>query len=250
LGFGRWFDTRSAAAASRRPELVDLFGLGIDGSVWNCWRTADQGGVDGSWAPVPQLVSPPKSARFGSAVAAVSRKLDLLDVFFFNTNQELANTWWSPVDTNWLGHVGSMTRGFKFAPASNILALVSPTDGERLDVFAADSANGLRWVQWRNSGAWQCVTVPTGGPIDPSLGVRGAWFGGQMHLIAGMRDGSLVHLSHPDGNFGTGWQLRGQLPSFRLLRPMGFAVAATESFLVVAAIVANQTLFWTGFDGA
>jgi hypothetical protein len=153
LGYGRWYDIRSFAAASRRKGLVDVFGVGIDGSVWTCWRSVDRPGVEGSWAPVPQLISASGSARHGSAIAAVSRKLDVLDVFFFNTNHEMATTWWSPGDMNWLAHSGPITHGFTFAPGSNIAAIVSPTDTERLDVFAVDWSNSVRWRLGRRHAA-------------------------------------------------------------------------------------------------
>lgn len=250
FGHGKWFDMQAMGAASRQDGLIDIFGTGIDGAVWTAWRTPDQpGGPEGVWSTVPQLIAPTRAARHGSAIAAVSRRLDVLDVFYFNVNHELATTWWNPGDQNWLGHNMPITAGFGFAPASNIEALVSPTDTERLDVFAIDSSNTLRWVQWRNSGAWQNVTVPLGGAVDPAIGVYGAWFGGQMHLVVGLRDGTLIHLRHPDGNLAVAWETVVSLPNISPFgRPVGVTVDAVVSSLIAALVTSRQTLVWLAFE--
>jgi hypothetical protein len=258
LGYGKWFDTASVAAASRQPGLVDIFGLGIDGSLWTAWRTADipaaggQPAQDGQWAPTPQILNPTMPARPGCGVAAVSRKTDVLDVFFINRNHELTTTWWTPTDMNWQAHTGPITAGFAFAPATNIAAMTSPTDPERLDVFAIDWSNSVRWTQWRHPGPWQGAIVAGVTTADPAVGVHGTWHGGGIHLIAGLRDGSLAHLSHPDGNMSNaaGWAFNGALPSLgTLVRPMGLRVVSLAGFLVVVGIASNGNLFWAAWSG-
>ncbi|MEV0032536.1 glycoside hydrolase domain-containing protein [Nocardia sp. NPDC050793] len=243
LGYGRWFDTRSVAAASRGDNLADLFGLGVDGSVFTCWN------VGGDEWSGPGLIGGPHTARHGSAIAAVSRKVGVLDVFFFNVSHEMASTWWSLDSTDWGSHTGAITHGFSFHPASSIDALVSPVDSERLDVFAVDWSNTTRWTQWRSPGPWQSVQVAGGGAVDPALGVHAAWFGGRIHLVAGMRDGTLAHSSHPDGNLATPWASHGAVPvAGPTGRIMGFCVTALDDILVVAGVRSDQTLAWCAFE--
>jgi glycoside hydrolase-like protein len=253
LGYGRWFDIVSVAAVSRHPGLLDIFGVGIDGSLWTAWRTEDQGAVPGMWSPVPQVLNPTMPARPGSAIAAVSRKTDVIDVFFINRSHELVTTWWAPGDNNWQGHVGAITHGFSFAPATSIEALASPTDPERLDLFAIDWSNGVRWVQWRGGMPWQTDPNAVLGGADPALGVAGAWNTGQLHLVVGQRDGTLVHLTHPTGMLGdaAGWTMLGALPSLGgIVRPMGFRVVSLSGFLVLVGVASNGTLFWNAWNGA
>lgn len=246
-GYGKWFDTRAAAAASRRPGLVDLFLIGIDGTVATAWRTEDRPGVEGTWSV--QAITPPQGARHGSAIAAVSRRLDLLDVFFFNPSHEMATTWWMPADGNWHAHVGAITHGFAFAPGASIDALTSAADSERVDVFAVDAANVVRWVQWRNGAAWQCIPVPMAGLADPVVGAHAAWLGAQLHLLVGLRDGSVVHLMNVDGNLATAWILLGFLPQIPATRPMGLVLKVLAESLVAVAVASNQALAWSAFEG-
>jgi hypothetical protein len=264
LGYGKWFDTASLAAASRRPGLVDIFGLGIDGSLWTAWRTADvpatggQPAQDGQWSPTPQILNPAMPARPGCGVAAVSRKTDVLDVFFINRNHELTTTWWTPADMNWQAHTGPITAGFAFAPATNIAAITSPADGERLDLFAVDWSNNIRWSQWRNGGPWRTETIQGVGGIDPAVGVHAAWHGGGIHLVTATRDGSLAHLSHPDGTMpppgtvpnATGFTLQGTVPGLgAAVRPMGLRLTSLGASLIAVGIASNGALFWAVWNG-
>lgn len=251
LGYGRFYDTASVAATSRRWGLVDLFGVGIDGSVWTTWRTADGPDHPGEWAAAPQLLNPSMPARFGSKMAAASRKLDVIDVFFINRNHELTATWWSPNDTDWQAHVGPITHGLGFAPATNIAAVTAAHDPERLDLFAVDQSNQVRWVQWRNPGPWQTATVSVTADVDPALGVHGIWHDGQIHIVVGGRDGSLAHFIHRDGEITSadGWIVAGFLPALSLARPMGARIVSAGGVLGVVGVSSTQTLFWSAWNG-
>ncbi|MFF4948685.1 hypothetical protein ACWC2K_32725 [Streptomyces chattanoogensis] len=137
----------------------------------------------------PQVLNPSNPARHGSAIAAVSRRTDVLDAFFFNTAHELTTTWWTPGDPNWQAHGGAITHGFGFAPGTNIAALISPTDSGRLDAFAIDSSNTVRWVQWRTPAPWASATVPLPESADPAVGVHATWHEGQIPLLVEARGG-------------------------------------------------------------
>lgn len=252
LGYGRWFDSGSVAAVSRRVGLLDIFGVGIDGSVWTAWRSADQGQMMGVWSPVPQVLNPALPARPGSTIAAVSRKTDVIDMFFINRDHELTTTWWTPTDSNWQGHVGAITHGFAFAPATPIEALVAPADPERLDLFAVDWGNGVRWVQWRSGMPWETAPGAVIGGADPALGVAATWHAGALHLVAAQRDGTLVNVSHASGAISdpAGWTMLGALPTLgAALRPMGIKLLSLGDALVLVGVVSSGRLFWNIWNG-
>ncbi|MFI9047292.1 glycoside hydrolase domain-containing protein [Streptomyces sp. NPDC053427] len=249
LGYGRWFDTASVAAASRKTWNVDLFGLGVDGSLWTTRLLSV--GDDLPWSE-PQVLNSSTPARHGSAIAAVSRRTDVLDVFFFNTAHELTTTWWAPGDPDWQAHVGAISHGFSFAPGTNIAALTSPTDSERLDLFAVDSSNTVRWVQWRTPAPWATASVPLAEAADPAVGVHAIWSEGQIHLLVGTRSGRLAHLVHPDGTQGgpSDWSTVGFVPRVAAqARPMAARVTRFSGAVVAVVIDSLGILSWSAYDG-
>lgn len=248
LGYGKWFDTRAVAAASRGEGLVDIFGLGVDGSLWTCWCMTDLVAKEDNWSG-PAVIGGPRTARHGSAIAAVSRTAGALDVFFFNTNHELTNAYWRTDSPNWAAQTGPVTHGFNFHPASGVHPLVTAADSQRIDVFAVDWSNTVRWAQWKAPAPWQCVSVAINGSVDPAVGIQVAWHDGRIHLVAAMRDGTLAHLSHPGGNLATPWTSHGVLPTGAAgWRPTGFCMTAADNVLVVAAVATDQSLVWWGLE--
>lgn len=246
LGYEPWFDT-AGAAASRQPGHLDVFGVGIDGSVWTAWKNPLEEWVDHPW-----VLNPNQPARSGSPIAAVSRAADILDIFYINKKHEIVTQWWSPAAQNWQANIAPITHGFAMAPGTNLAAAVSPTDTQRLDVFGIDWSNIVRWAQWRNGGAWTEEAVPNMAAADPNLGVHATYHLGQLHLIVGGRDGSLNHLSHSGLNHGAPhlWSLAFSVPALGAnVRPVAVRLVSIGDLLVAVGLAANGALFWSGWNG-
>ncbi|GAB2900237.1 glycoside hydrolase domain-containing protein [Streptomyces mayteni] len=247
LGYGPWFDTASAAAVSRRPEHIDLFGVGVDGSVWTSWESPTESSVDHPWT-----LNPTMPARPRSPIAAVSRRPDQLDVFFINTSHEIVTTWWNPNDTDWAVHTGPITHGFAMAPGTDLTAVTTPGDPDSIDVFAVDAADLPRWVRWKPATGWTTETVPNVVNVDPRLGVRAAHHGGRLHLLVPGRDGSVSHLLRgaPDHGSPDAWSLAFAIPQPpSTSRPVALRLLSVGDLLVAIAITARAELVWTAWNG-
>jgi hypothetical protein len=149
------FDPSSAAAVSRRAAHADLFVLGLDGFVRTTWVTDRETFPRHPWA-----LHPDRPARKGSPLAAVSREIDQLDVFYVGGDHQLVTQWWSPSALNWARNRRTLA-GPLVAGGSNIAALGQPPAGTtpgRLDVFYVSLDYGRAYAAppaWNN--AWQVV---------------------------------------------------------------------------------------------
>ncbi|MGP4114925.1 glycoside hydrolase domain-containing protein [Streptomyces sp. 4N509B] len=247
VGYGRWFDTASAAAVSRAPDHVDLFGTGVDGSLWTAWANPQ-----GEWTEHPWTLNPTMPARPRSPVAAVSRRPGQLDVFFVNTHHEVVTTWWAPQDTDWAAHTGPITHGFSTAPGTDLTALASPHDPDALDVFAIDENDACRWTHWKPATGWTTETVPNAALLDPRLGVRAAHHQGRLHLLVAGRDGTVSHLVRDHADHGTpeAWSLAFSLPQTdAAARPVALRLLSVGDLLVAVAVTAHGELVWSAWNG-
>jgi hypothetical protein len=80
----------SLSAVSRLPYQLDVFWVGVDGSIWTNWW--NQNVNNGRWN-TPFTISPPESARPG-LLSAVARLPYQLDVFWTAPNDEIITAWW------------------------------------------------------------------------------------------------------------------------------------------------------------
>jgi hypothetical protein len=78
---------------SREPEQLDVFWVAPDGAIRSHWWR--QGFPNGAWAEhEPFNIAPPGSAQPGTAVAAVSREPEQLDVFWVAPDGAIRSHWW------------------------------------------------------------------------------------------------------------------------------------------------------------
>ncbi|NUS44141.1 MAG: DUF1906 domain-containing protein [Mycobacteriaceae bacterium] len=120
------FDAANAAIVSRRAGHQDLFVAGLDGFVRTSWVTPREKHPKHPWP-----LNPTALARKGTALAAVSRFTDRIDLFYVDRTHHLVQQWWHPTEQRW-----DRQRRLFAAPlaagGTNIAALA--TTPERLDV--------------------------------------------------------------------------------------------------------------------
>jgi hypothetical protein len=128
-------------AVSRGPDKLDVFVVGTDGHVYTAaWQPSFTDGWHGWWRigniKVPQ----------GSAIHAVSRSLDKLDIFATDVKGEIWTAAWQPAFTDgW--HGWWKINGGRAAPGAPVTAVSRSPD--KLDVFVV----GLDKRVW--TAAWE-----------------------------------------------------------------------------------------------
>jgi hypothetical protein len=121
-------------ALSRRPAVIDLFVVGLDGRVYTSWwEDEDWSGFNNDWW---LLDWGGQTFLSQTKVAAVARSPDNLDIFVVGTDFKIYTAWWSEGHgwTGWRNISGNQA----FGPAPPLVAAVSRHEGQ-LDVFVASS---------------------------------------------------------------------------------------------------------------
>jgi hypothetical protein len=139
----------AVTAVARTPDHLDLFWVGLDGSVGSTWW--DAGANNGRWNAAFEI-APAKAAQ--GAVTAVARTPDHLDVFWVGPDGSVSSTWWDAGANN-----GRWNTAFEIAPAGSaagaVMAVARTPD--HLDVFwvGPDGSVGTNWWDAHaNNGAW------------------------------------------------------------------------------------------------
>ncbi|MEO8153648.1 MAG: glycoside hydrolase domain-containing protein [Rhizobacter sp.] len=194
------FDSTGAAAVSRRASHTDVFLLGQDGYV----RTLYENPL-ARFPHHPWSLNPTAPARKGSPIAAVSREVDQIDVFYVDRQHRLVTQWWSVLNTDWAANHRVLS-GPLVAGGSNIAAVARAASAVRagsIDVFfisldfavsSADSAwrsDAWQVVQasWSQSGSWQISSIQGLGGVAAATGVACAFDNREtLHVVVQSRD--------------------------------------------------------------
>jgi hypothetical protein len=258
------FDPTAAAAVSRRHRFVDLFMLGQDGLMRTIWANDRETFPNHNWA-----LNPDNIARRGSAIAAVSRALDNLDVFYVSTRHELVTQWWSPSSTDWRHNV-RVLNGPLVAGGSNLAALPTPNDAvsvsDRLDVLYisldfSQPAGSPNWnnawqvvhALWSTRGDWALTPIPDLTNVAAASGVACVRdSGGNIHLVVQDRHRAGLRHAIMQAN-STTWDVRtgpGPLPS--LQTPtwwMSLHLVAFGDRVLLLGITNTAALAWSIYVG-
>jgi hypothetical protein len=241
---------------------MDLFLLGQDGYVRTLWMNNQDQFPKHPWA-----VNPGHLARRGSSIAAVSRELDQIDVFYVTADHQLTTQWWHPTAVDWATNQRTLA-GPLVAGASNIAALARSQDAtnpSRLDVFYisldynrpyADPRWNDGWqvihAAWSSAADWQLT--PIAGLNRPAAGtgvaaVRDA--NGIVHLMVQSRDRTaLQHATlSPDR---AAWNVANgpnPLPADtdRQTWWMSLQLIALPGFLLLMGMNSAGTLAWSSY---
>ena len=138
------------SAVARTPENLDLFVTGNDGIVYTSWWVAgaDWSGASNNWRPIGGYFPP------GSAVSALARKPDQLDLFVVGNDGIVYTSWWSGAD--WSGVKNNWRPIGGYFPVGAPLGAVARTP-ENLDLFVTGN-DGIVYTSWSSDGAdWSGV---------------------------------------------------------------------------------------------
>ncbi len=141
------------AACSRSEHHMDVFWIGSDGAIGSTFWSRD---VNRGYWNAPFTITPPRAARAGSPLAAVSRLPNHIDVFWVGPDGAIGSTFWSS-DVN----RGRWNSPFPISPpaaagqGSGLAAACRRP--HHVDVFwvGADGALGSTfWSRDFNAGKW------------------------------------------------------------------------------------------------
>jgi len=235
-------------AVARTKGHQDVFWVNVDGSVWSMWWDEAPGMSWGDHAPF--AIAPPGAAKPRSAIAAVARTPDHLDVFWIGPDGGIGSTWYdSAPGQSWGDHAP-----FGIAPpgaaqdGSGLTAVAR--NPNHLDVFwvGRDGAIGSTWYDSAPGSGWG-DHAPFA--ITPSNAARA---GSAVAAVARTPDHLDVFWIGPDSAIGSTWfdmapgMSWGDHKPFAI-SPPGYAGGASN--LCAVSRFSNHTdVFWIGPDGA
>ncbi|HXI28766.1 MAG TPA: glycoside hydrolase domain-containing protein, partial [Vicinamibacterales bacterium] len=253
------YDAASAAACSRRGGCTDLFLQGQDGIFRTIWTTDRETFPRHGWPLHPE------PARRGSPIAAVSRELDQIDVFYISRQHQLVTQWWHPSAADWRRNK-RVIAGPLVAGGSNLAVVGRGASGSppsQLDVFYVSLDYSRPYAapaKWND--AWQVVHAswaqatdwavrPIRDLVQPAAAsglaaARDAW--GRLDLVVQTRDRRELKHATLDPASGA-WTVAagpGPLPADgdRPMWWMSFGLAVFERVLLLVGVTSSGALAW------
>ncbi|WOO83115.1 uncharacterized protein LOC62_04G006596 [Vanrija pseudolonga] len=233
--------SRDATAAGLH---LDLFALGADGAVYTSWRVpgGEYTGASHEWL---RLGHPPAGPlRAGTALTAVSRARDYIDVFVVAGDGNAYRASWAGTWGQWENISTALEH--KFEPGASIAAVLrSPrhvdlfavANGEVVTAFLVDGA-------LTSAGQWYPLWRGADGPLNPGASIATA-SGGENDLVIFTSTGrDSVWARRWDGS----WGLWHRVPFFRNTSREGPYVAAGAPLAVVCT--AQQYRLYTVVEDA
>jgi len=152
----------AVAAVARMPQQLDVFWIGPDGSVQTIWWNQDLN--DAQWNAL-STVAPAGSAVPGTALAAVGRMPQQLDVFWIGPDGSVQTNWWNQDLNNAQWNALSTVAPAGSAAAGTTVAAVA-RQPQQLDVFWIGADGSVQANSWDNSSnQWHtpAAIAPAGG---------------------------------------------------------------------------------------
>jgi hypothetical protein len=235
------------AAVSRLPDHIDIFWVRPDGAIATHWWDIAPG--SGWFDHQPRAITPPGAAQIGSAVAAVSRSPNRLDVFWVRPDGAIATQWWpGPPGSGWDRDPFAITPPGA-AQIGSAVAVVSRLP-IHLDVFwvRPDGAIGTQWWDVAPGLGWADHAPFAITP--PGAAEAGSALAAVSHLASHLD----IFWVRPDGAIGTHWWDSapgsgwGDHQPFAIT-PAGAAQAGSR-LAAVGRTPDHLDVFWVRPDGA
>jgi hypothetical protein len=257
----------SVSVVARSYEVLDVVWTDLDGSIqWNRWQEgmAEEDGWGSQATGTAKALLPASTVPPESGLAMISRRADMLDVYFINTTGSVRNTWWDRahdgngnepdgaglgrLDQRWrlattdlTTNLTSEVQEFPASPDSGIAVVAR--DAGHADIFwiTPDGVVVRSW--WTAVDRWQPAAAITdaeaANPSSRIAAVSPLGYPGRMFVFWVDPDGRLASSQNRDEEWQTA-ELLTQADAVSL--PAGFAV--------VARATDRLDVFWIAPDGA
>jgi hypothetical protein len=234
----------ASAAVSREANHVDVYWVAPDGSVRFSWWDAFAN--NGQWNQ-SVTIAPPGSATQGTALAAVSRQANHVDVYWVALDGSVRFSWWDAFANN-----GQWNQPFMIAPPGSARAGEPVTavsrEGNHVDVFWVAPDGSVRsnwWDAFANNGQWnQPFTI-----APPGSATAGTPLAAVSREVSHLD----VYWVAPDGSVRLSWwdafANNAQWSQPFLIAPAGSA-AVSAPVAAVAREANHVDVFWVAPDGS
>jgi hypothetical protein len=145
----------SGFAVARAPYHLDVYWVGPDGTIGTQWWDSAPGSSWENHLPFP--ITPPGAAQAGSAVVALARTPNHLDVYWVGPDGTIGTQWWdSAPGSSWETHLPFPITPPGAAQAGSRLAAVARTPNH-LDVYwvGPDGTIGTQWWDSAPGSSWE-----------------------------------------------------------------------------------------------
>ena len=242
-----WWEINGGVAApgapvtvvSRNTDKLDIFVVGTDNRVWTAaWEPGFTDWWHGWW-PIGNILVPS-----GSAVHAVSRSVDKLDIFVTDINGVIQTAAWEPSFTDgW--HGWWEINGGRAAPGAPVTAVSRNID--KLDIFVVGTDNRVWTAAWEPGFTdWWHGWWPIGNILVPS--------GSAVHAVTRSADkldifatdiNGVIHTAAWEPSFTDGWHGWWELNSGRAAPGAPVTAVSRNTDKLDVFVVGTDNRVWT-----
>lgn len=233
---------------ARQPRHLDAFWSSADGTIRTTWWDIGEAGLAPRGSTLP--LTEPGASVLGSAIVAISRTSEHLDIFWLGADGSVRSHWWDALAGHgWQDHPAFSIAGAGAADVSGGISVVARTR-DHMDVFwiGADGSVATNWWDLAPGFGWhdhEAFSIAPPGSARP---------GSPIAAIARTPDDMEVFWISPDGAIAQRrWSATPVMDWSKDPDPRitGAGAAAPQSGL--AALTRNPTqidIFWVTPDGA
>ncbi|GLV60412.1 hypothetical protein KDH_72320 [Dictyobacter sp. S3.2.2.5] len=255
------------SVVSRFPEHLDLFVVGKNDAIYSTWwdGASDGGKWDHGWFSISDPNFPDGfTINQGSAITAISRRSDHLDLFVIGKNDAIYSTWWDGAsdggkwDHGWFSISDPNFPDSFTVSQSSTISVVSRFP-EHMDLFVVGKNDAIYSTWWdgaSDGGKWDHgwfsisdPNFPDGFTVNQGTVVSAiARFPEHLDLFVVGKDGAIYSTwwdaNADGGRWSHGW-FRIADPNF----PDNFTVNQHMTISVVSRFQGHLDLFVVGKDG-
>lgn len=152
-GLGAASSSSGVAALSRIASSMEIWWIGIDGSVQGAFWYDDSAPT---WQRYP--VTGFGAASIMSGVAAASRRGDTMEIWWIGPQGSVEGAFWYDDGKNWRRYGAPVAPNGSAAAAHCIDAVAR--NGNSMDVLWIAPNGEVRWAHWRDGSDWQVDPTP------------------------------------------------------------------------------------------
>ena len=222
------------AAVSWAPGRMELLALGDDGRLYQNSKNGDDWS---GWKP-HTMAGTPGDLRFRFGPAAVSRRLNHVDVFATTTERRILHAAWN--GEQWSGWLGDLPTGlFLSGPAA------TARGADRLDVLALGEDRRIYLSSWHSGAPGWSVWAPIPHGTFTSAPAACDWEDERLHVFARGDDRQIYHSFWADQSW-SGWSPG---PGAGTFRSGPAAVSRQPGTIDLFAVGDDDKMWRSRFDG-
>lgn len=236
-------------AIARKPNVMDIFWVGIDGTLWNSCLNEEK--AQESWSDNCKSITPPKSISPQGSLSAVARNQDGIEVCWM-AEGSIFYTWWSE---------NLEQEGWDHNHISKIEGALASNPKASLTTVSRCGSLDIIWVNGNGSiirrcGDWQ-ETLAEANTIDTNTSLNTYVLSDNRMLVSWVEKGAKIKnwLWHGE-NFG--WESNAKIPEHDLEEKVSALTislnqikkVSTDKVVTISRKPGCLEIFWVEKDGS